>query len=129
MRTTIIDLTGVRGDTLARFIPLLVDGQPMSAEDAQAFAAQFPERRVQIRARADDAEPLARADHTNGAVRIETAPVAGLAFEVAAADMQDVESGVWDLELTNPRHGNPLGPLVWTFAAGKIKLRKDVSRD
>ncbi|WP_104990852.1 hypothetical protein [Deinococcus sp. NW-56] len=129
MRTTIIDLTGVRGDTLARFIPLLVDGQPMTAEDAQAFAAQFTERRVQIRSRADDAVPLAQADHTNGAVRVETAPVVGIAFEVAAADMQDVESGVWDLELTDPRPGNPLGPLVWTFAAGKIKLRKDVSRD
>ena len=128
MKTTIIDLTGVRGDTLARFIPLLVDGQPMSAEDAQAFAAQFTERRVQIRARADDDAPLAQADHTNGAVRIETEP-AGVAFEVPAADMQDVESGVWDLQLTDPRPGNPLGPLVWTLAAGKIRLRKDVTRD
>lgn len=122
MLTTIVDLTGVRGDTLLRAFPLTRDGVSLSAADAAELAGRFTGL-VQIRASADDTAVLAA-----GAVSFVTTDPPALVIEVSGADMQDVERAVYDVQLTEARPGNPQGDLVWTILAGKVKLRKDVVR-
>ncbi|MFK7601899.1 hypothetical protein ACI3L1_06770 [Deinococcus sp. SM5_A1] len=122
MLTTIVDLSGVRGDTLLRAFPLTRDGLPLSAADGAELAARFVGS-VQIRAAADDPLILAQ-----GAVSFVTTDPPQLVIEVSGADMQDVERAVYDVQLTEARPGNLQGDLVWTILAGKIKLRKDVVR-
>lgn len=120
MQTTIINLSGVRGDTLVRTFPLEVAGTPMSEADAAALAAQFTQRAVQVR------DVPGGTILASGYVDILTSPPA-IVIELPARDMQDVLKASYDLQLTDPRDGNPRGPLVWTVIAGKLNLRADVT--
>lgn len=122
MRTMIIDLKGVRGDTLIRVFPLEVDGQPMTEPDAQDLAARFTQRAVQVRE--EPGAPVL----AEGFVDVLTSPAA-IAIELPGADMQDVEKAWYDVQLTEPRAGNPRGPLVWTPIAGRLDLRADITTE
>lgn len=133
MITTQIDLPVVRGDTLQRFIPLGTinpDGTrvAMSAADANDLKTRFTQLYFQARLTADTNTALVTADHTNGALQIVASPRAGIMLEVPATDMNNIADGVYDIQIVEPRAGNPLGPRVWTILAGKIAVTKDVYR-
>lgn len=128
MQTTIIDLSCVRGDTLLRAFPLLEAGQPMSAQGIVALDSRFTGRLFQVRLSPNAPETLASAGDDIGAITFQVDPPA-LLLEVPAADMQDVsERAYYDIQLTEPRPGNPRGALVWTIIAGVIAPRPDVAR-
>ena len=132
MKTTILDFTAIRGDNLERLFPLTVDGAPMSPSDVAELKTRFTGLRFQAREDPDDAAPLVDASDVDGAVEIVTAPVPGVALHVPASRMAGLPSPAkglyYDLQLTEPRPGHPLGPLVWTIASGRLKVRKDVTR-
>ncbi|SMB85760.1 hypothetical protein [Deinococcus hopiensis] len=143
MKTTLLDFTAVRGDSLERLLPLEVGGAPMSPVDVAELKARFTGLRFQVRESPDDPEPLVDASDVDGAVEIVTlplpedaadgtVPVSGIALHVPATRMEGLPSPAkglyYDLQLTEPRPGHPLGDLVWTIASGRLKVRKDVTR-
>ena len=130
MITTLVDLGVTRGDSLERFFEIKFrDRTALTPEEGELLAAQFTDLLFQVRDDPDDESPLITADDSDGALEWQTSPRVGIATHIPATRMERLsETASYDLQLTEPRPGHPLGDLVWTLASGDILPRKDNAR-
>ncbi|MBB5234494.1 hypothetical protein [Deinococcus budaensis] len=132
MITSRVDLTATRGDTWSRLIPIEVQTGPntrrrATAEELTALAARFTRIRLHVREEPGAPDPpLLALSSSTGALRIDPA-AGGLAIEGPATQMRGFDGGEYDVELTEPRPGNPQGDRVWTLCTGRVQVTPDVS--
>lgn len=131
MLTSQVTFTAIRGDTWLRLIPLeILEGStriPMPADQIAELASRFTGLLFQVREKEDATQVFLELTGAAGEVRIDPA-AGGIVLEAPAAKMAAIQDGMADLQMTEPRPGHPLGPLVWTPFYGAFKVHKDIAR-